>query len=334
MARLWMSGFEAGHMDVFDTYDGAEVSAEQARVGGYSLKLSSDTDYARADFPVHMYEIYCRFAVRPDYASGRVLMVLRDSAGEKQITVLLNRYIPAIQVKRGSYTGTLLATGGCIRQDKWHCIEFRLLVSNSGGAFLLKVNGTQVISFIGDTQATANANVKSFQIGESDGLSVTGYYDDLAFNDLMSAVNNSWIGRGGISAILPTGAGASTDLDLYPDSGEANWEDVDETPPDTDESYVFDTVVDEHDSYVASDLALPGSISAIQWLARARSGLSDTPAIARILRIDGTDYQGDDMPVDIWYDYCAEILDRDPDAGPGAWTKAVIDAMEIGVMVR
>jgi len=334
MARLWMSGFEAGHADVFDTYDGAAVSAEQARTGGFSLKISSDTDYASASLPVHAYEIYCRFAVRPDYADGRVLMVLKDSAGEKQTTILLNRYISAIQVKRGSYTGTLLATGGSLHQDKWHCVEFRLLVASSGGAFQLKVDGTQVINFIGNTQATANANVRSFQIGESVGLSVTGYYDDFAFNDLMGAVNNSWIGRGGISAIFPTGAGASTDLGLYPDSGEANWEDVDEAPPDTDESYVFDDVIDEHDSYAASNLALPGSISAIQWLARARSGLSDSPKVARVLRIGGTDYQGDDMPVGIWYDYCAEILDRDPNAGPGAWTKAVIDAMEIGVVVR
>lgn len=334
MARLWMSGLEAGHMGVFDSYTGASISTEQARTGARSLKISSVTDEVSATLPVHAYEIYCRFAVRPDLADGRVLMVLKDSAGDKQITILLNRYIPAIQVKRGSYTGTILATGGYLRKDKWNCIEFRLLISTSGGTIQLRINGTQVINFIGNTQATANANVRSFQIGESVGLSVTGYYDDFAFNDLLGAVNNSWVGRGGVNAIFPIGVGVSTDLDLYPDSGEANWQDVDDVPPEEDATYVFDDVIDEHDTYVASDLAFGGTISAIQWLARARSGLDDTPNVARVLRINATDYQGEDIPVGLWYGYCTEILDRDPNAGPGAWTKTVVDAMEIGVMVR
>ena len=221
--------------------------------------------------------------------------------------------------------------------NRWHCVEFRLLVANAGGRLELKVDGTQVIDFTGDTQATGNANVLSFRLGKQHatyGHAATGYYDDIAFNDATGGVNDSWIGRGGIQGIFPEGVGNSTDLGLFPNTGEANWEDVAEKPPDDDTTYVFDDVIDEHDSYETEDLPTTGTIPAVQWLARAKSDLAGAPEIARILRIGGVDYQGADIAIDADYDYYPEILDEDPDAGPGAWTVAAVNGMEIGVKIR
>ena len=143
-------------------------------------------------------------------------------------------------------------------------------------------------------------------------------------------MNATWIGRGGIPAIFPTGAGNSTDLN--PSAG-ANWQCVDEVPPNDDTDYVSSAVVDDHDSYAASNLAATGTISAVQWLARAKSDLVGNPEIARILRIGG-DHQGADIAIDATYDYYAEILDQDPQAGPGAWTVAAVNGMELGVKIR
>jgi len=333
-----MSGFEAGHIEVFDSWAYApEISDVQVRTGTYSLKIDGYAE-VYASFPANISEVFGRVCFRPYYmtteAYGNELIQLYDSAGGKQILIQLQQDIGLMQVRRGDYNDTLIGTGGRIYENHWHCVEFRLVVDNTAGIFQLKVDGKLVIDFSGDTQRTANANVRSFMLGREFLGEVRGYYDDIAFNDVSGGVNDSWIGRGGIPAIFPTGAGASTDLDLEPDSGEDNWEDVDEKPPDDDTSYIFSSIVDEHDSYTAEGLPTIGTISAVQWIARARSVLAGDPKIARILRIGGTDYQGTDMGIDVSYDFHSEIIDKDPDAGPGAWTKAAVDGMEIGVKVR
>lgn len=335
MARIWMSGLEAGHMDVFDSYDvgNASASADTARTGAYSLKLATVLAWAAAAFPANVSEVFCRFAVRPWYglygANGNELLTLYDSVGDEQITIQLQQILGLIQVRRGDYNDPIIGIGGVLPQNRWHCVEFHLLVDGVNGVFQLKVDGTQVINFAGNTQATANANVRSFKMGFQVSC-CSGYYDDIAFNDVAGGVNDSWIGRGGIPAIFPEGAGNSTDL--TPLVG-ANWQDVDEKPPDDDTTYVFSDTIDEHDSYETEDLPATGTISAVQWLARARSDLVGNPEIARILRIGGVDYQGADIGIDIAYDYYPEILDEDPDAA-GAWTVAAVNGMELGVKIR
>lgn len=333
MARIWMSGLEAGHVDVFDASD-ASISTLRVRTGAYSVYMDSGSSYAAAAFPASISEVFGRFGVRAPYSSQKVLLTLFDSGGDPQATLLLNLNALTIEYRRGSYGGTVLARGGEIHQHRWHCIEFRLVVDNAAGVFQLKVDGTQVINFSGNTQQTDNANVASFRFG---GYIIANgqacYYDDIAFNDVADGVNDTWIGRGGIPAIFPTGAGSSTDLGLVPDGGEANWEDVDEVPPDDDTSYVFDAVVDEHDSYVAADLSAIGTISAVQWLARAKSDLAGDPKIARVLRIGGVDHDGADKSITASYDYYSDILDEDPEAA-GAWLVAAVNGMEVGVKVR
>ena len=339
MARIWMSGLEAGHGDVFSVFSGV-ISAAQARTGTYSWYSSDFLRSVSEPFAANETEIYGRVAIRPTYASskdfGNDVLVLLDSAGDEQITIQLQQFTCFMQVRRGAFSGTLLGSGGEIHQNRWHCIEFRLVVDNAAGVFQLKIDGTQVINFAGDTQATANANVRTFRLGkgpEAVAYGCVAYYDDIAFNNVAGGVNDSWIGRGGIPAIFPTGAGNSTDLQRFPDTGEANWEDVDEVPPDDDTSYVFDDLIDDHDSYAASNLVATGTISAVQWLARAKSALVGNPEIARILRIGGVDHQGADIAIDADYDYYPEILDEDPQA-VGAWTVAAVDGMEVGVKIR
>jgi len=333
MARIWMTGLEAGHMDVFDSHSAA-VSVAQARTGVYSLNISTTLVYASAVFPASISEVFGRFGMRATFTfvGPSLLLMLRDSNGDPQISINLNPAAHTIECRRGAYNGVLLAQGGEIHQNRWHCIEFHLIVADAGGVFQLKIDGTQVINYSDDTQDTANANVASFRFGGTYGE--LSYYDDIAFNDASGGVNHTWIGRGGIQGIFPEGVGNSTDLGLFPNTGEVNWEDVDEVPPDDDTMYVFDDVINEHDSYETEDLPATGdTIAAVQWLARAKSDLAGAPEIARILHFAGGDQQGADIAIDTDYDYYPEILDEDPDAA-GPWTVAAVNGMEIGVKVR
>lgn len=336
MARIWMSGLEAGHMDVFDSIFGAAISAMQARTGGYSFYLGATTHTVRTTFVANISELFCRFGIRANYPplGGAIILGLQDSNGDRQFTLVLNRYLHTLEIHRGAYDGALLGLGpgGIIHQNRWHCVELHLSVADAGGVAQVKVDGTLIIDYTGDTQETGNANVQAFSFGQDiAGGGVTGYYDDIAFNDTLGGVNTTWIGRGGIPAIFPTGAGNSTDL--TPLVG-ANWEDVDERPPDDDTTYVFSDTINEHDSYETEDLPATGTIAAVQWLTRAKSDLVGNPEIMRVLRIGGVDYDGAvDIAIDADYDYYPEILDEDPDV-PGAWTVAAVNGMELGVKIR
>jgi len=337
MARIWMSGLESGHRDIFDASNAnAIISAAQTRTGAYSLYILAGTGYVNSALPASISEVFVRFGMRAAFDSYYLLLTLFDNVGTPQISLTLNEPSHTLEFRRGSYDDAVLARGGEIHQNRWHCIEFRLVVDNAAGVFQLKVDGTQVIDFAGDTQATANANVASFRIGfRIITNAAVCYYDDIAFNDVAGGVNDSWIGRGGIPAVFPIGVGASTDLGLFPNTGEANWEDVAEVPPNDDTSYVFDDLIDDHDSYEMDDLIATGTVAAVQWLARAKSDLVGNPEIMRVLRIGGVDYDGAaDIAIDADYDYYTEILDQDPNAGPGAWTVAAINGMEAGVKIR
>jgi len=335
MARIWMSGLEAGHLDIFDSQAFSPVVTNaQARTGTYSLEASGATDAVGSAFPANETEIFGRIGLRHNSQGVNAEVIsLFDSVGGIQFTITLPNRTGILVAKRGAYNGTVIGVGGEMHQNRWHCIEFRLLVDNANGVFQLKVDGMLVINFAGNTQQTANANVRSFWLGRAQANGCPGYYDDIAFNDTSGVVNASWIGRGGIPAIFPTGAGFSTDLQRVPGGAEANWEDVDEVPPDDDTSYVFDTLIDDHDSYAASNLVATGTIAAVQWLARAKSDLVGNPEIARILRIGGVDHQGADIAIDADYDYYPEILDEDPEA-VGAWLVAAVNGMELGVKIR
>ena len=336
MARIWMSGLEAGHIEIFDAAAWTAISAAQARTGSYSVNLSNDSfSYVRSALPAAIAEVYFRFGFHTDFDTGTRLLCLYDSGGTTQFTLTVQKEIHMFEARRGLFNGTILGRGGEIHQNRWHCVEVRLKVDNAAGVVQVKVDGTLVIDFAGDTQETANADILSFQFGIPGDTLINTYIDDIAFNDISGGANFDWIGRGGIPAIFPIGAGASTDLDLFPNTGEANWEDVDEVPPDDDTSYVFDDLIDDHDSYETDDLPTTGTISAVQWVARAKSDLVGNPEIMRVLRIGGVDYDGAvDIAIDADYDYYPEILDEDPDAGPGAWTVAAVNGMEVGVKVR
>jgi phosphodiesterase/alkaline phosphatase D-like protein len=59
----------------------------------------------------------------------------------------------------------------------------------------------------------------------------------------------------GIMTLRPNGAGTYSEFSKYPNSGEANWQDVDETTPDDDTTYVYATAptVLKRDTYAFQD---------------------------------------------------------------------------------
>jgi len=335
MAILVMEGFEAGSVDVCDSYyDDASVSDAHARTGTYALHTSSG-DYALFDLGSGKTEIYLGVGV---YITGGqysyTLVELIDTGGTSQLSFAVEDTNQIFKVYRGDVNDTLIASGGLIPLNHWQYIEAHVVIHDTSGICTVKVNGSQIINFSGDTNNGGASDIKVIRLGTNTG-SIPSYadvyFDDLVVNDTTGSYNNSWTGRGGIELLSPNGAGTSTDLTA---SAGSNYECVDEQPPDDDTTYVYGSTQDDHDGYTLTNTTQTGTVEAIKWFAYAKTTAAGSDAIKRHLRINGTDYNGaSDLNLTTDYAYYKEILEENPDDS-AAFETADLDAMEAGVVVR
>jgi hypothetical protein len=335
MARIFMTGLEAGSLDVFDTIVGTPgadfaVSTAEKRTGSYSLYINGGYRVGArlSSMPT---EIYVRLG---HYAKGMgrngTLMQLLDPDTTQQLTVIIDTVTMTIIVKRSHDSGTTLASASLpVLLNTWMCLEFHIVISNTGSVEI-KCDGTSILSYTGDTMETTKPQISEVLFGCTKVTNMDynrGYYDDIAINDTSGAQNNSWIGRGGILGLFPSGAGAHTDWD--PNTG-TNHEAVDEKPHDSDTTYVSTTTVDEVDTYAIADLTNSNYVvSAVQWLAAARLDEAGSAAIKPVLRQGGTDYAGDSIGLDVGYALKKKIYDTAPNGD--TWTYAIVNAIEAGV---
>jgi hypothetical protein len=334
MTRIFMTGLEGRDLNIFTTIGAsAAISTSYYRTGSASLYIHGTAWVVKKTLPSSLSELFMRFGLRAnvDYSIGNCyFLTFFDADASVQIQVGLDSN-SILQVYRGT---TNIASGThAISAQEWHCIEIRVKPAESpDGIVQIYIDGVLDVDFAGDTRATASSTLKSVQFGATSGSHYVKdlWIDDIAINDTAGAVNNSWIGRGGIHAIVPTGAGNSTDL--TPSAGN-NYAAVDEAPPDGDTTYVQGATVGDHDSYDHGDLTpTAGVISAVNWLAYAKLTEAGAGQIARVYRIGGADYVGANKILDTSYKYFEEILEVSPDSDD-PFTISEVNAMEIGVKI-
>jgi hypothetical protein len=338
MARIWMSGFEAGSRDVFDSGT-AVIATTKARTGSYAGYVK-ETYFQQGIMPRS--ELYIRLGLYMTGGSTRAATVnwgflqALDSGGNAHLTFAVNRISQMLQVIRGTSTGTLLGSGSVVAANTWYCYEVRVVIDDVYGVVQVKRDGTLDIDLVGteeaplDTRNAGNGDIGTIRFGSHDVTNgLFGYLDDIAINDTTGTINNSWPGRGGIYPMIPSGAGTLTQF--TPDSG-GNYARVSDVPPDDDTSYVESAVLDTSDLYTTAGVTpTDGTVSAVQWLARARLTDSGAGNLRRLVRHDGVNYAGDDQGLDTSYRYVSEIMEEAPDETE--WTLSKVNALEIGQQV-
>lgn len=336
MARLVTFGAESGSLDQIELVSGSPtISSAQVRTGTYSVYVAGTKMSAAWTLGSNPAEVFVRVGVYPTriYSSVSQLIGLYDSAGAIQFTLAILDTSCCIAVYRGAYNGTLVGFSlPGVRLNKWNCLELRLLVDGVNGIAQVKRNGELIIDYTGNTQNTANANVGRVEFALNGTQTVYGYYDDIAINDTTGAVNNSWVGRGGIYKSLPSGAGDSTDL--TPSAG-ANWQCVDERPPNDATDYVSSDAVDDYDLYTTAGTSAPaaGDVSAVVLWTRARLSEAGAGNIATVIKPNAAETDSADYALDVSWDYVSTLYEQNPETA-AAWTVAEVDAAQIGVKVR
>lgn len=332
MARIFMTGFEAGSLDVLGATEGGyiAISSAQKRSGTRSLLIDGVHTRGSIYLPSAMTEFYMRLAVLPTggyFNYSRVFLALRSGGTDRlQFYTPANAYAP-IRVGRPRAIDAFVAEGGGLSDLAWACLEIHIH-ADVAGHLEVKQDGTSIISYDGDLSGSINQIVLGGATFSGIPYALYAYYDDIAINDTTGTENNAWPGRGGIYPIHPVGEGNSTML--VPSTGD-NWACVDEVPPN-DADYVQSDTAEDKDTYALDASGLPaGQIHAVQWLARATLDAVGTGSIARVIRHAGIDYVGAAQELSTSLVYKREILEVAPNGED--WTIAMLNAIEAGVEV-
>jgi len=346
MARLLTEGFESGDWGYSSggvIRGGGSTHSVQdtvVRSGDYAMKTSFAAlgTYSYVQQLVNGDVFYIRWAWRHDWPGGEVatsgLLRLMEG-GSNHVVMMIDQetLIPYLDVL-GSTVDTATVI---LPSNQWMILEAYVKIANSGGAVTIKLNGTTILSYSGDTCHGSNEYATSIHIGVlNSGPSYNNYWlDDIAINDDSGSYQNSWVGMGGIIALRPTADGNTNDWSRS--EGSDNYALVDETPADG-AAWVQALTSGDLDQYEIEDTPdYVDSIDLVEIVVQAALSESGSNDLGFTMRQASSDY--DDTQeytvvsvIDDYVMYKGDTHYVQPD-GSGAWTEAKLDALEIGVNI-
>lgn len=322
MARIFGTGFEDQDLTDWTLNEGTTISASTGldMDGNYCLKAINSGSYVKKIFESSYPAIYLAFRVR----CTKIVTIIGffDSAGTLTASLGRNDVTGCFELRRGTYSGTLLQVGTVVRPlSTTYLIEIYYKPLNSGGEITVKVDGNVEITYSGDT-TNGLENVKEFRLNYVGlGSSSTGYYDNIVVDDA------NWIGKTYFQLLTVSEAGTTTQW--TPSTG-SNYQTVDEVPA-VDTDYNSTNTTNNIDTFVTSSLT--GTIDTIKGVyLKARAAYEGAPNPAHIqlgVRSGGTDYFATDKSPASSFGPLTKILETDP-ATSGAWTETNVNAVEIG----
>lgn len=237
--------------------------------------------------------------------------------------------VGSFEIYRGS---TLLETSatGLFSTAIWHYVEYKVIISDTVGRVIIKVDGTQVhdTGATLDTKNGATGVIDKVQWGGESGYPFR--LDDLYIFDDNGSINNDFYGDGVVEASIPDGAGNYSDF--TPSAG-SNWQNVDDGPTiDGDTTYNNAGTAGDTDSYTFAALsaASGADVAAVQVGAIVRhEGAGGTLRLMHRRSASDT-FHTTETPAS-GYEWIGELMELDPQAGPGAWTVTNVNASEFGI---
>ncbi|MDD2903463.1 MAG: hypothetical protein PHU44_13620 [Syntrophales bacterium] len=332
MARLFIDGFESGSLDLWEVvkygaYSTPLVIDSSKYSGNYALQIRVNNydGYVQKNI-AGISTIYFMFRLMAVSGSHNATVFSVLDTGATQLCLVLNAD-RTLTLRRGNFVGTVLATTASIATaDEWIMIEGRLVIDSVAGIAQIKINGVMEIDFAGNTRGGSTNNINQVALGlryggaasNSAGLIV----DDLVLDD------SEWIGDSRVQALVPVGAGNSTQW--TPTAGE-NWECVDEVPPSNDDQ-VGTNANDQLDLYSAGNLV--GSVNAVkcvQLQVRCNKEGAPTPQNIKLAcKTHGTNYESASLPIPTISQSKSKIWQNNPNTGAN-WTVQEVNDLEIGI---
>lgn len=333
MSLLFMDGFDhaANSTDILRKWTATyNFTVQTGRDGaGYCYYADYSNEYLYKQFNWNKDEIVLGIAMQVNsYPTANASQIMFMDAGTIQVATIINTS-GYFEFRRGSHTGTLLATSTNIfPTSTWQYVEIKIKFHNSTGYIVCKINGTEEVNATGlDTSQTGNEYFNRISLGNPSNGSAR--YDDLYLLDLTGTSNNDFLGDCRVETIYPDGAGNSTQ---WTPVGEAsNYLCVDEVDPDDDSTYVTSSGTSELDLYTYDNISVGvAEIYGIQILPLARKDAAGEVTLDHYVRVNSTDYVVGSGNMSDSYTYYPVLLEESPDTST-QWTLDEINALEVGV---
>jgi hypothetical protein len=333
MALLFMDGFGGGDgaykWDVSVQNYTPEVSTPRLP-GGYSVRLIS---FSLSKSFTAATKVIVGFGIRTN-SNGQVSFH-GDAGLTTHITVVRNTTTGVLEIRRGTASGTLLASGTqSLANDQWNYWEVSATIADAGGEVHVRLNGqaTDEVSYVGDTKNAGTATTIDRISIPNAGTST--YVSDLyILNDTGPAPNNAFLGDVVVRTLSPGGDGTYSQLLGSDGNSVSNYLLVDEHPYSSTD-YVGSAVVGQKDTYAMVDL--PAGVATVYGLQvngmMAKSDASSASA-RYILRSGGTDYTGPTRALTTTYTGYYDLYETNPATGV-FWTPAGVNAVETGMEVQ
>ena len=320
----------------------SESAAREAGGGGLSV-VNSGTNYCYCNKGIPTSStVIVGFAFSSNSTGEMILLALSDTTNCQVFFVIqTNGFIQAYTqpvVSFNDLTGaTLLGTssvpvplGGV-----WTYLEFETTFSTTAGSITVRMNGINVMSLTGvNTQVTANASVNNFTLGYQWAIpvsSVTFYIDDLYVLNNSGSFNNAFLGDVHVVALLPTGAGESTEW--TPNGAGADWECVDDNPPNEGTTYISSSTVGAKDMYTLSSLPNAGTVHGVMVSSYSTKDQAGTRTLTHVVKdtISGNEVQSTQVAPGTSLHFLSTTFDTDPSGNN--WSYAEVNQMQVGVEV-
>jgi len=179
---------------------------------GQGYYVMSDEKVLRKDFDTDTShtELYFGFAVQ--FTSLTVLPFFYVWTDAPSVFAnYMGLRLTATGVIQALRTGTTIASSavGIIATNQWYYIEMWVKPLNSNGRFVVKVDGSTVIDFTGDTTNDLEL-INGFELNATDQNLLT-FFDDIVVNTPDGAVNNTYPGMVRLLPIRPDAPGTNSD---------------------------------------------------------------------------------------------------------------------------
>ena len=293
-------------------------------VVGFAIKVD-DLDLVRSVGNHHIDTIW-----RVQEGQGEVLAITLNPAG----TFNLYCHLRGGSGEAERYLGTSIQG---IRSNVWAYLEIKWLISETVGYLELLMNGVVIARYDGNTEPSSWIhpytniwNTMTLLNFAAAGANI--WMCDLYLADLQGSGDDirDYLGDITIDYIVPDGVGY---INQWTPLSGANWENVEEVPPDEDTTYVSTVDVGHRDSYSMQNVPAGTVPLGFQTLLYARKETEGGASLQPTFRQTGITYdsntQGISTPDE--YRYMIQPYDTNPATGV-AITETEINAAEFGVL--
>lgn len=322
MAIIYFTGFDPGgtaEQYGFMVSGTVSITAEGRR-GGRCLRLGG----GNAAYPHHNAAgLVTGFAASiPSLPSSDTVLVAWQDGSTTQVDLRITSTGAIRATRNGTSLG--ISADNVVPTGAYFFLEARVIISSTAGSVLVTVNGSTVLSLTNvNTQATGNAYANRLLLNT---VTSPTLVDDLHHFDTTGTSFNDLMGDMPVVAVGVSGPGSFAQW--TPNGASANWDAVDDLPPDGDATFNNTMDAGRVDSFAHSPVTGLAAVRAVKVAVFARKDDSASRFLEPGLVIGGAFYSGGSVPLSDNYQWVQRIFTTNPATG-GDWTADAVNGAEI-----